>query len=90
MGNAVPVIARGRPGDRLAQQLGQRRSWKGASPIVQVPYNEAYPPGFEDMQRRVPDVTKLERTIGFRPRTPLASIIADVVADQRARAEVAA
>jgi UDP-glucose 4-epimerase len=37
------------------------------------------------MQRRVPDLTRLERTIGFRPRTPLAEIIRDVVADQRAR-----
>ena len=73
---------------RLAEMV--RDAAGSASPIVQVPYNEAYPPGFEDMQRRVPDVTKLERTIGFRPRTPLASIIADVVADQRARAEVAA
>jgi len=50
-----------------------------------VPYSEAYPEGFEDMHRRVPDVRKLERTVGFRPRTPLARIIADVVADQRAR-----
>ena len=38
------------------------------------------------MLRRVPDLTrKLERTIGFRPRTPLATIVQDVVADQRAR-----
>jgi hypothetical protein len=33
----------------------------------------------------VPALGKLERTVGFRPRTPLASIITDVVADQRAR-----
>jgi UDP-glucose 4-epimerase len=53
-----------------------------------VPYNEAYAEGFEDMLRRVPDVRRLERTIGFRPRTPLTEIIADVVADQRARLAV--
>ena len=58
------------------------------SEIVFVPYSEAYAEGFEDMQRRVPDVRKLERTIGFRPRTPLATIIDDVVADQRARLAV--
>jgi len=56
-----------------------------ASPIVHVPYSEAYAEGFEDLQRRVPDVSKLERVIGFRPRTPLGEILADVVADQRAR-----
>jgi len=36
----------------------------------------------------VPDVRRLERTIGFRPRTPLSEIITDVVADQRARLAV--
>jgi UDP-glucose 4-epimerase len=56
-----------------------------ASPIVTVPYDEAYPAGFEDMLRRVPDVSKLERTTGFRPMTPLREIVADVVADQRGR-----
>jgi len=55
------------------------------SEIVLVPYAEAYAEGFEDMLRRVPDLTKLERTIGFRPRIPLSTIIADVVADQRMR-----
>ena len=54
------------------------------SEIKLIPYSEAYPEGFEDMMRRVPDVTKLERTINFRPKTPLSKIIEDVVADQRA------
>ncbi len=55
------------------------------SPIVRVPYAEAYAEGFEDMARRVPDVTKLERVTGFRPTTALRKIVSDVVADQRAR-----
>jgi UDP-glucose 4-epimerase len=55
------------------------------SDIVLVPYTEAYAEGFEDMQRRVPDVSKLERLIGFRPRTTLEEIVRDVVADQRSR-----
>ncbi|NNG17969.1 MAG: NAD-dependent epimerase/dehydratase family protein [Gemmatimonadales bacterium] len=55
------------------------------SDIVLVPYTEAYAEGFEDMQRRVPDVSKLERLIGFRPRTSLEEIVRDVVADQRSR-----
>jgi nucleoside-diphosphate-sugar epimerase len=54
------------------------------SPIVHLPYEEAYAAGFEDMQRRLPDVRKLERVTGFRPTIPLEQIIADVVAEQRA------
>ncbi len=68
---------------RLAELV--REVAASSSEIVLVPYSEAYAEGFEDMQRRVPDVRKLERTIGFRPRTPLREIVADVVADQRAR-----
>jgi UDP-glucose 4-epimerase len=52
---------------------------------VTVPYTEAYAAGFEDMMRRVPDVTKLERLTGFRPRTTLAEIVNDVVSDIRGR-----
>ncbi len=54
------------------------------SAIQKVPYKEVYGVGFEDMVRRVPDVRKLERFIGYRPTTPLDRIIADVVAEQRA------
>jgi UDP-glucose 4-epimerase len=68
---------------RLAEMV--RDAAGSHSEIVLVPYAEAYAEGFEDMQRRVPDVSKLEKAIGFRPRTPLTQIIADVVADQRAR-----
>lgn len=68
---------------RLAELV--REAAGSRSEIQLVPYAEAYAEGFEDMQRRVPDLAKLERTVGFRPRTPLATIIADVVADQRAR-----
>ena len=55
------------------------------SPIVNVPYEEAYAEGFEDMHRRIPDLTRLKAMIDFRPETPLATIIRDVVAEQRAR-----
>ncbi len=68
---------------RLAELV--RDAAGSSSEIRLIPYSEAYAEGFEDMLRRVPDVRKLERTIGFRPRTPLAKIITDVVADQRAR-----
>ena len=59
-----------------------------ASPIVHVPYQEAYAEGFEDMERRVPDISKLERMLGFRPTTPLDRIITDVVEDQRSHVAV--
>jgi UDP-glucose 4-epimerase len=72
--------------NELARRV--RAAAASESEIVLVPYSEAYAEGFEDMQRRVPDVRKLERAIGFRPRTPLATIIEDVVADQRARLAV--
>jgi UDP-glucose 4-epimerase len=68
---------------RLAEMV--REAAGSSSEIQLVPYSEAYAEGFEDMLRRVPDVRRLERTIGFRPHTPLSEIIADVVADQRAR-----
>jgi UDP-glucose 4-epimerase len=58
------------------------------SELVHIPYTEAYAEGFEDMPRRVPDVRRLEQTIGFRPSTPLSRIIADVLDHERARIEV--
>jgi UDP-glucose 4-epimerase len=45
------------------------------SRIEFVPYARAYAPGFEDMRRRKPRVTKLAKFTGFRPRTPLREII---------------
>lgn len=65
---------------QLAEEV--RRAARSDSPIVTVPYSEAYAAGFEDMTRRVPDVSRLERITGFRPRTPLAEIIRDVLDDQ--------
>ena len=58
------------------------------SELVHIPYTEAYAEGFEDMPRRVPDVRRLEQTIGFRPSTPLSRIITDVLEHERARIEV--
>ncbi len=67
--------------NRLAEMV--RDAAGSDSPIVHVPYSEAYPESFEDMHRRVPDVRKLERVIGYRPTTSLQRIIEDVVADQQ-------
>jgi len=54
------------------------------SQIVKLSYEQAYAGNFEDMLRRVPDLSKLERVIGYRPSTPLDQIIADVVAAAQA------
>jgi UDP-glucose 4-epimerase len=67
---------------QLAERIKQRAGSR--SKFVKKPYGEVYGFGFEDMQRRVPDVSKLEKTIGFRPRTSLDQIIDDVIAEQRA------
>lgn len=56
------------------------------SEIRLVPYSDVYPAGFEDMARRLPDVSKLERVIGFRPRRPLSEIVADIIAEKRGAA----
>jgi UDP-glucose 4-epimerase len=48
------------------------------SEIQFVSYDEAYGPGFEDMYRRVPSLEKLERLIGYRPRTTIEQIIRSV------------
>jgi UDP-glucose 4-epimerase len=53
------------------------------SEIVKIPYEEAYGPGFEDMFRRVPSLEKLSRLIGYRPHTPLETIISSVADDLR-------
>ncbi|MBL3670679.1 GDP-mannose 4,6-dehydratase [Streptomyces sp. M2CJ-2] len=59
------------------------------SSVVHVPYQEAYGPGFEDMERRVPDCGKAERTVGFRPQRTLDDIINDVTAERRLRRDSA-
>ncbi len=53
------------------------------SQIVNVPYEQAYASGFEDMMRRVPCVSKLQATIGFVPDTPLDRIVVDVIDEHR-------
>ena len=50
-----------------------------ASPIRFIPYDEAYESGFEDMPRRLPDLSKIETMIGYRPRFSLDDILAHVI-----------
>jgi len=48
------------------------------STIEYIPYEKAYAPGFEDMQRRVPDISKIKEAIKWQPQRDLAQIISDV------------
>lgn len=50
-----------------------------SSEIVLVPYGEAYEEGFEDMPRRVPDISKISRLIGYRPSRSLEEILREVI-----------
>ena len=54
------------------------------STIRLVPYSEAYTAGFEDMMRRVPDLTKIREMIGYRPSRNLDQILDDVKRGQLA------
>lgn len=45
-----------------------------------VPFDEAYPAGFEEIMRRVPDISKAHRLLDFTPSADLASILRDVIA----------
>lgn len=56
------------------------------SEIVHVPYEQAYGPGYEDMQRRVPDCGRAREQVGFAPRRNLDDILASVIAEHRAPA----
>src|SRR5271154_471028 len=71
--------------ERLAHIVKQRTG--SASPITYIPYDQAYEPGFEDMQRRVPALEKLQRLTGFRPATPLTEIVDRVVAHFHGKAD---
>ncbi len=50
------------------------------SEIEKIPYEEAYPEGFEDMQRRVPDISKIKQVLGWEPEINLDQIIQDIAA----------
>jgi UDP-glucose 4-epimerase len=50
------------------------------SVIKKIPYVQAYPKGFEDMQKRVPDIAKINRVLGWKPQINLDQIIKDIVA----------
>ena len=58
---------------------------KSDSPIQFIPYDEAYEAGFEDMPRRVPDISKVHALVGYEPRMGLDDIIRTVIEHFRQR-----
>ena len=54
------------------------------SEIVRIPYDQAYESGFEDMPRRVPDITKIRELVGYEPRVGLDQILTEVIEHMRA------
>ncbi|MEO7158103.1 MAG: GDP-mannose 4,6-dehydratase [Vicinamibacterales bacterium] len=79
VGNTEEVTIRG-----LAERIKARTG--STSEIVTIPYDQAYEAGFEDMPRRVPDLTKINQAIGYVPEVGLDEIIDRVVAEKRSYA----
>ena len=63
--------------DDLAKEI--IKLTKSSSKLEHIPYELAYEEGFEDMQRRVPDTTKINNLIGFKPTHTLPEIIKDII-----------
>ncbi len=67
----------------LAERV--RKLAGSASPIVTIPYDQAYEAGFEDMPRRLPDISKIQALIGYEPRVNLDEILMRVIEHFRER-----
>ena len=76
IGNNVEISIIG-----LAQKIIEETGSK--SEIVFVPYEEAYGDGFEDMERRVPNIDLIRDLVGWEPKRNLSTIIADISAEMR-------
>jgi len=79
----------GRPDEISIKHLAERvRDLSGSSSeITYIPYEEVYGPGFEDMKRRTPDISKLQATIDFEPVFSLEDILQDVIEEVQSRDE---
>ena len=71
----------GNRGEISIRDLAERvRTLCGSQSTIQyVPYDEAYETGFEDMPRRVPDISKIRALIGYEPQLELTDIIKRVI-----------
>lgn len=75
----------GGEGEITIRELAERvaKATNSRSPINFVPYETAYGQGFEDMQRRVPDTSKLRNKTGWKPSKTLDDILKDVIDQYR-------
>jgi nucleoside-diphosphate-sugar epimerase len=71
----------------LARRIIERTCSR--SPIRMVPYSEAYGEGFADMQRRVPDTTKIQQVLGWTPTRSLDVILDEMIAEAQAELSMA-
>jgi UDP-glucose 4-epimerase len=60
-----------------------KRMSNSKSRVVYIPYDKAFEKGFEDMKRRVPDITKLSHLTGYKPRVSLEASIEKIIANYR-------
>jgi UDP-glucose 4-epimerase len=60
-----------------------RASAGSSSEIALIPYDQAYEAGFEDMPRRVPDISKIQKLVGYKPTLALDEILRLVIEEQR-------
>ena len=67
--------------NQLAQKVVAET--ESSSEIIHVPYEEAYGHGFEDMERRVPNIDLINQLVGWRPKRDLTTIITDISAEMR-------
>lgn len=65
------------------------RHTRSTSRVVRIPYAEAYEDGFEDMERRVPDITRISTLTGWKPTRSLDRILEDVIEFERTRMDLA-
>lgn len=65
----------------LAQKI--IRETESKSKIVYLPYDEAYGHGFEDMERRVPNIDLIRQLVGWKPQRDLSTIISDISLDMK-------
>ena len=65
----------------LAQKIIEVTGSK--SRIIYVPYSEAYGDGFEDMERRVPNIDLINQLVGWKPQRNLSRIIEDISAEMK-------
>jgi UDP-glucose 4-epimerase len=70
----------GGTGEITIKQLAETiiKQTNSKSTIEYIPYEKAYAPGFEDMQRRVPDISKIKQELTWSPQRDLTQIISDV------------